>query len=173
VTRPIPVPDATTEPAAYVRALLDTLGDLDPISTYAETPHLVAEICRPLPEEIWYRSPAAGEWAVNEIVGHLLDVDIVYGFRFRLNLTADNPMYPGYDEKAWAALPKPPPTELISAFEALRSANVALLRGIGPADKRRSGVHAEQGPEDVDLMIRKIAGHDLAHLDQLRRAAAQ
>jgi hypothetical protein len=171
--RPILIPDASGEPAAYVQALLATLGDRDPVSTYAETPHVVAEICRPLPDEMWCRSPGSAEWAANQIVGHLFDVDIVYGFRWRLNLTADYPSYPGYDEKAWADLPRPPRLELLAAFEGLRSANVALVRALGPADRRRRGVHSEQGPEDVDLMIRKIAGHDLAHVDQLRRTVAQ
>ena len=27
----------------------------------------------------------------------------------------------------------------------------------------------EQGPETVDLMVRKMAGHDLVHFDQLTR----
>jgi hypothetical protein len=30
-------------------------------------------------------------------------------------------------------------------------------------------VHGEQGAEDVRLMIDKMAGHDLAHLNQLQR----
>jgi hypothetical protein len=65
-----------------------------------------------------------------------LDVEIVYGFRWRLALTADSPSYPGSDEKLWS----------------------------------RVGVHGEQGEETVEVMIQKVAGHDLAHVNQLQRA---
>jgi hypothetical protein len=33
----IEIPDATAEPAAYVRALIDTLGDRDPLEVYETT----------------------------------------------------------------------------------------------------------------------------------------
>jgi hypothetical protein len=126
------------------------------------------ELCSELPLDIWHLPPAAGEWSAYEVLGHLFDVDIVYGFRWRLMLTQDNPAYPGYDERAWARLRKPPPGGLLSAFVALRSANVALIRSLDETDRQRTAVHSEQGSETVVLMIRKIAGHDLAHLDQLR-----
>jgi hypothetical protein len=35
------------------------------------------------------------------------------------------------------------------------------------------GVHSEQGPETVDVIVRKMAGHDLAHLDQLARTVRE
>jgi arginase len=40
------------------------------------------------------------------------------------------------------------------------------------ADRERLGVHGEQGPERFDLALAKVAGHDLAHLNQLARTVA-
>jgi DinB superfamily len=105
-------------------------------------------------------------------VGHLFDVDVVYGFRWRLALTEEEPSYPGYDEKAWSGLARPAPRQLLDAFAGLRAANLALLRSLGEADLRRTAVHGEQGSEDVRRMIDKVAGHDLAHLNQLVRTVA-
>ena len=166
---PIHIPDATKEPEAYVTALLATLGDADPEDVYARTPEEARRLCGPLDARAWQAPPAPGEWSAYQIIGHLLDVDIVYGFRWRLTLTEDTPTYPGYDEKAWSTLPRPAAPALLSAFTALRDANVALLHGLTAADLRRRGVHGEQGAEDVRLMIDKMAGHDLAHLNQLQR----
>jgi hypothetical protein len=33
-------------------------------------------------------------------------------------------------------------------------------------------VHGEQGPETFDITVRKLAGHDLAHLEEFDRALA-
>jgi hypothetical protein len=169
MVEPIVIPDATREPAAYVKALLGTLGDRDPLEVYAETPAAVRDLCGDLDETAWTRPMAPGEWSAQQLVGHLFDVDIVYGFRWRLALTEDTPTYPGYDEKRWSLLARPAPPRLLEAFDGLRQANLALLRGLGEADLRRSAIHAEQGSEDLRRMIDKVAGHDLAHRNQLQR----
>jgi hypothetical protein len=168
---PIIIPDATTEPAAYVARLLEVLGPQDPVSIYRTTIENVRELVDGLRDDEWLSPLADGEWNVHQVLGHLVDVDIVYGFRWRLILTADEPTYPGYDERGWAVLPKPKQRSLLATFGALRNANAILIESIPHESWRRRGVHGEQGPEDVELMIRKIAGHDLAHLDQLRRTA--
>src|SRR5207237_1393942 len=45
-----------------------------------------------------------------------------------------------------------------------------VLRSLTPQQLERRGAHSEQGGEDVRLMVRKLAGHDLAHLEQMRNA---
>jgi hypothetical protein len=115
---------------------------------------------------------ADGEWNALQVVGHLLDVEVVYGFRWRLILTQERPFYPGYDEKRWSLLPRPAPTQLLAALEGLRAVNLAVLDEVDNAAATRVGVHAEQGEEDFDLTVRKVAGHDLAHLNQLARTVA-
>jgi len=165
----IEIPDATLEPDAYVQALLATLGDRDALEVYAETPRAVRRLCSAVTDAMWPVPLAPGEWNARQIVGHLLDVDIVYGFRWRLILTEDEPAYPGYNEKAWSLLARVPATQLLDSFAGLRDVNVELMRSLHPEDWHRSGVHGEQGREDVRRMLDKIAGHDLAHLNQLER----
>jgi hypothetical protein len=169
---PIEIPDATTEPQAYVQALLATLGDRDPIAVYRQTPDSVEDLVRDADDEAWLGHPSPGEWSALQIVGHLLDVDVVYGFRWRLVLTEEKPSYPGYNEKAWSELARPAPSGVVAAMTALRRANVALIEGLTEADWSKGGIHAEQGPEDMHRTVQKIAGHDLAHLNQLLRTLA-
>jgi hypothetical protein len=169
---PIMIPDATTEPAAYVAALLRTLGDRDPLAVYEQTPDEVRRHCHDLDEQEWTTPMDDGEWSALQVVGHLFDVDVVYGFRWRLALTEDTPTYPGYDEKAWSQLARPAPPRLLDALAGIRLANAALVRSLDDRDLHRRGIHGEQGSEDVQRMIDKVAGHDLAHLDQLRRTIA-
>ena len=168
----IEVPDASAEPAAYVRALLDTLGDRDPLEVYEKTAGQVRRLCQNLSATQWDVPLGAGEWNAAQIIGHLIDVDIVYGFRFRLVLTEEEPAYPGYNEKLWSQLPHPEPAGLVSVFAGLRAYNTALLRRT-PHDRwQRWGTHGEQGREQFSVLVTKIAGHDLAHLNQLARTIA-
>ena len=169
---PIEIPDATREPAAYVRALLDTLGGREPLEVMRRTPTAVRAMCEALSDRQWRIPMAAGEWNAVQVVGHLLDVDVVYGFRWRLVLTEDRPSYPGYDEQRWSLLPRPAPPRLLAALEGLRAANLALLDQVDADAGERLGVHGEQGEERFDVLVRKVAGHDLAHLNQLARTVA-
>jgi hypothetical protein len=171
VIEPIHIPDATLEPAAYVQALVATLGDREPLAVLRQTPTAVRAMCAGLTEAQWGTPMAEEEWNALQVVGHLLDVEVVYGFRWRLILTEDRPSYPGYDEKRWSLLPRPAPIQLLGALAGLRAANLALLEGVDDA-AGRSGVHGEQGEERFELTVRKVAGHDLAHLNQLARTVA-
>jgi hypothetical protein len=167
-TRAIEIPDATGEPDAYVASLLAVLGDRSPVDQLAETPAEVRRLIAGLREEEWSAQPD-GEWSVEQNIGHLFDVDICYGFRIRLILTEDRPSYPAYDEKRLVALPKPPFQELLDGWEAVRRANVVLYGSMDPAQQARIGIHPEQGEEPAIRLTQKMAGHDLAHLNQIVR----
>jgi hypothetical protein len=170
-TEPIAIPDATAEPAAYKQALLDLIGDRDPVATLGATVDKWRAITDGLTTEQITNDPVDGEWSVADVTGHIFDVDLVYGFRWRLLLTEDNPTYPGYDEKLWTPMPRLPFPQLLEAWAGLRAANMLVLRANWPAAAQRTANHSEQGPETFDETLRKIAAHDLAHLNQLQRAA--
>lgn len=51
----------------------------------------------------WFKPLGPGDWNAHQVVGHLFDVDIVYGFRWCLALTVDLPAHPGHDERAWGS----------------------------------------------------------------------
>ena len=170
-TEPILIPDATTQPAEYKQALLDLIGEADPIGTLGSTVENWRAVTRDLTTEQLTAQPVDGEWSVAQITGHLFDVDLVYGFRWRLMLTEDNPSYPGYDEKLWTPMPRLPFPQLLEAWSGLRASNMVVLQANWPAKAQRSANHSEQGPETLDVTVRKIAAHDLAHLNQMQRAA--
>jgi hypothetical protein len=169
VPETITIPSAVHDTDSYVRALLEVAGDREPFTVVGTTPANARALCRQLPPDGLEASPADGEWSALLLIGHLFDVDIVYGFRWRLVITQDGADYPGYDEKLWAPLPRLPFWQLLNAWEGLRACNVALLRGVPKDAWQRTGGHGEQGPETLETMIRKVVGHDIAHLNQLYR----
>jgi hypothetical protein len=170
-TQPIRMPDASAEPAAYKQALLDLIAEADPLETLGQTVAAWRQITESLTDEQLAASPEPGEWSVAAITGHLFDVDLVFGFRARLILTADNPTYPGYDEQLWTPMPRLPFPELLDTWEGLRKANLIVFAAAPKTAWTRRATHSEQGPETLDEVVRKMAGHDVAHLNQMLRAA--
>ena len=163
------LPDPADNPKLYRAQLIAVVGDRDPLAIIDSTPRVIRELIEGVDEEALNRRPTSEEWSVSGIVGHLLDDEIINAFRLRLTLTGDQAHYPGTDPERWAALAKPPVHEMLTALEGLRTYHVTLLRSLDDRDWDRTGLHEEQGPESVEIQILKNAGHDLAHLDQLKR----
>jgi hypothetical protein len=164
----ISIPDETSDPQTYRDALLAWAGTGNPIEVLSSTPAYIVQLTSGLPLEALHTPPAAGEWSAAMQLGHLLDAEIAYGFRWRLMVTEEQPAYPAYNVQTWANLPKPPFPSLVEAFGVLRHLNLFLLQSL-PDAWQRVGVHAEQGPETIEVSLRKLAGHDLAHRQQLKR----
>jgi hypothetical protein len=163
------IPDEASNPQAYRDALLalaDTGGD--PIEILSSTHAYIVQLTSGLSLETFHTPPAVGEWSAAVQMGHLLDAEIAYAFRWRLMVTEDRPAYPAYNVQIWAHLPKPPFPSLVEAFGVLRHLNLFLLQRL-PDAWQRVGIHAEQGPETIEVSLRKLAGHDLAHRQQLKR----
>jgi len=165
-------PDPVADPGGYQRHLLGLLGDDDPERIQAASPAAWRGLVEEAGDLVAVR-PEPQEWSVLECLGHAVDAEIVYAGRYRWILAHDEPPLIGYDQDRWVAAlhgDGDDPQELLGLLETLRAANLALWRRTDAAGRTRVGVHAERGPESLDLSFRLIAGHDRFHLDQARRA---
>ena len=157
---------------AYVSALLDLLGERDPVEVMAATPGEVRRALEGVPEAELRRPEAPGKWSRLEVAAHLADSEVAIAWRFRLAIAQERPPLTGYDQDAWAerlGYSEIALEDALEVFEVLRAANVRLLRRLAPADWERVAVHAERGEESVRHMARLFAGHDLLHLRQIER----
>ena len=75
----------------------DLLGDRDPIEAMSATADVLGGIVDEHSAEQMRARPFEGKWTPNEIIGHLLDGEWVYGYRARLILGEDNPTILGMD----------------------------------------------------------------------------
>jgi hypothetical protein len=170
-----PASSAPAETAAYVAALLELLGDSDPVAILEKTPADLQRFLDTVPAEIITRPESPGKWSIREVVQHLADSELVGGYRLRMVLAHDRPRLTGYDQDLWASRLAYTDVDVRDAFEqfaALRRGNVRLWRGLTPADLARVGVHGERGEESLEHMRQLYAGHDLLHLNQLERIRA-
>lgn len=165
-------PDPVAEAAAYQQHLLGLLGRDDPAQVQAATPASLRALIEEAGDRVRER-PEPGEWSVLECAGHVADAEIVYSGRYRWTIAHDEPPLIGYDQDLWVERlhhNQDDPGELLATFDALRAGNLVLWARSTPAERERVGMHAERGPESLDLSFRLIAGHDRFHLAQARRA---
>jgi hypothetical protein len=168
-------PDPVTEAVAYQRLLLKLLGEDDPADAQEATPAKLRAVLEDAGPNL-RRKPAPKEWSVVELLGHLVDAEIVMSARFRWTISQDKPPLLGYDQDLWVVRLRhndDQPEDLLALFSALRAANLQLWRRSSAADRERVAMHAERGPESYELMFRMIAGHDRFHLNQMRETLRQ
>lgn len=156
---------------AYQQQLLALVGDEDPALVQAQTPDVMRQLVADA-RELVRRRPAPGEFSIAELVGHLVDAELVSSTRYRWILAEEEPALPGYEQDDWVRVSgyaDADPGELIEVFRVVRRANLELWRRTPTAQHSRVGHHSERGPESYDLSFRLIAGHDRLHIDQARR----
>jgi hypothetical protein len=167
-----PAANAAAAAGAYVRALLEVLGDREPLEVLSELMPWLEHRLKAVSEAALRRAEAPGKWSVIEVVQHLGDSDLVFGFRARMILAEDRPPLQGYDQDRWASVFRYREASRESALAqlgALRTANLALLRGLGTVEMARVGMHSERGPESLGHLTKLMAGHDLVHRRQIDR----
>lgn len=167
-----PATDAAAAAPIYVEQMLAALGGREPLRVQERLVSDVREAVAGMDEDDVRRVEAPGKWSVVEVVQHLADTELVYGYRMRMILAHDEPEIQGYDQDLWAERLRYRDREMDDALadlESLRGVNLRLLRGLGDAEWRRTGRHSERGPESVRRVAELIAAHDLIHLRQIRR----
>ena len=157
---------------AYRQKMFKLLGDGNALEVMGQTASKLDDIVEKNSVSVLRTRPFADKWTPNEVIGHLTDTEWVYGYRFRLILSEDNPTIVGTQQDAWVTALRyndSDPRELLEIFRALRELNLATWRQTSAADLKRTGQHNERGPESLDTMLRLLAGHDLNHLEQINR----
>lgn len=164
--------EAKKEAGDYTRALLDLLGDRDPLAVLEETPSELTRLITRVARNDIDRPEAPGKWSMLQVLRHLADSELVWAYRMRRIVAEDRPPIRGYDQDLWADrlhYDRADPVETLAEFRALRAGNLRLIRSLGPAERKRVGVHAERGEESIEHLIRMDAGHDILHRNQLAR----
>jgi hypothetical protein len=119
--------------------------------------------------------PAAGEWCLKEVAGHLRDAENMYRSQIELISRRREPDLP---YEPLDVLPyerdylHESVDELVYEWGAAREETVWLLRMLDEADWDRRGRHPHRGQITIADIAREIHEHDLEHLWQARKLRA-
>jgi len=136
------------------------------------TSHEIANKLQMIGPDRAVESPEPGKWSPAEIVCHLADCEIAFGFRLRQTLAEDHHVLQPFNQDKWAApykgiLAK----EALAAFTALRNWNLVLIKKALATSASKPVTHPERGTMTFQTIVETMAGHDLNHLAQLKHLA--
>ena len=122
------------------------------------------------------RRPDGKNWAANEVICHLRDIEEVYFVRIHAILLNDEPKI--YADPSGAAdrfaedrqYLRNDAVQALAAFRRRREESLALLRSLTPDQWQRGCLHPTRGRITIDAFVTMLTWHDDNHLDQLRRA---
>src|SRR3954452_18990867 len=123
-------------------------------------------------QERW--RPAAGEWNITEIVGHLADAERVFSYRALSFARGDSAPLPGMDPDGFmtvACFAERPLADVVEELVAIRRASLALFRSLDAAAWMRWGV-ADGSLITVRSLAYIMAGHERHHAADFPRHRA-
>ncbi len=158
--------------SSYISETLALLGDRDPLDILADMPGWITSRIDDLPEPALSIPEGPGQWSITQVLAHLADTELAFGWRARLLLTEERPLLQAFDEGRWAdrfAYADANPVEAFHAFAMLRTWNFRVWASATPLELERIGLHAQRGEESFGFLRRLVAGHDLRHQRQITR----
>ena len=170
-----PKSDAISNASTYIASLLTLLGDRDPMAVLRESPGAVGALVRGVSDARLRAPEREGKWSVMQVLQHLADTEIVYGYRWRVSVAEPGAPLVGYDQDAWADRLHYREAEVGEVLEeicVMRRRNLRLLEALSDEELDRVGMHSERGPESVRKSRALVAAHDLLHRAQIARILA-
>jgi hypothetical protein len=156
----------------YTQRLFGYVEGKEPLRLQQAAPKKLAALLKGRNKKQLSRRPAPGKWSVAEILAHLADAEIAIAWRLRQILSSNGTPVQAYDQDSWAATfnyARRDPRQSLEGFRVLRESNLALLKSVPHTLWENHGVHQERGNETVAHVVRMVAGHDLNHIQQVKR----
>ena len=138
-----------------------------------KSPKEIAAAVSGLPDKVLRYKPSPDKWCVLEVLGHLADIEIAYGYRLRQMLADEKPTIAPIDQDAWARnlnYMNSAPAELVAFYGLARHHNLRLLRSLDATAYSKSAYHPElQRQFTVAELVERVGSHGAGHLAQIEK----
>ena len=147
------------------------------MQTMRGSPAQLEQATNGLDEAVLRYKPRPEKWSILEIVSHLADIELVYGYRMRQVIADVNPTIAPIDQDRWASglgyaeasLP-----HKLAMFRILRESNLAMLERTTEADWQRGAFHPEYNQTlTLATLIERMANHIPNHVRQIEELKQQ
>lgn len=157
-------------PQQYIDRITGYVRGKDHLKVLQSTVRTLKSLLRKGTAAKMKKRPAPDKWSIAEILAHLAESELVFGYRVRMVLMSSGITIQAFDQNAWqrnASYLHKDPKKAFHLFETLRGNNIALLKSISREQWGQYGMHEERGKETVHRMVELFAGHDVNHLRQI------
>ncbi len=152
-----------------------------------KSPKEIAMVVAGLSDKALRAKPVPDKWCILEILGHLADIEIVYGFRLRQMMAGQSsaahgtnsqpsdslPVIAPIDQNAWTrslGYLDAPAAEFVASYGLNRHHNVRLLQRLKVEDLAKSAFHPELNRQfTLAELVERMSQHGAGHLEQIAR----
>ncbi len=160
----------------YPRSEPGSGGHLDLVERLNANTSALRDELSALPEAVLSHRPAAGEWSIKEVCGHLCDVSQVLHQRLYRMIKLEEPRLQPYDAEALARerdAQATPIGALLDEFSAQRAETVEMLADLVHWNWARQGRHPTRGRVSIRQQVELWLQHEDEHLAQIQRLKRQ
>ncbi len=160
------VPLTENDYAAYYRPYLEGLPSENILDYLEDQKDEIMRFMQSIPGDKWNHSYAPGKWTIKEVIGHMLDTEIVYGYRALCFARGEKQRLPGFDENEYVQAGRfayMDIQQIIPVFLQARELNIVLFQSIPEADWNNVGI-ANGHKTKAGAIPFLVAGHVRHHM---------
>ncbi len=159
-------------PQQYQRRILSYTADTNPMKILQTSIKKIQRLVKSLSKKQLMKRPQPDKWSIGEIMAHLAETEIAFGYRYRMVLSSNGIRIQAFDQNKWAEnanYRRQDPKKSLELWRSLREGNIRLLKGVPKEKSNYYGIHEERGKESLITMVKLEAGHDINHLMQIEK----
>lgn len=143
----------------------------DPLDVLTRSLRSYRDVFAGTTPEQWHAPWAPGKWTRHQVLVHVVQWELIFSTRVRMALAIPDYVVQPMDQDPLLEYEAPfvDVATASSAFESVRTMNIALVGGLSPEVRARQITHPERGTIDINDLIVTMAGHPMHHLGQLQR----
>jgi hypothetical protein len=162
-------PDAS-EYFEYYGKYIQLVPENDVVQAMASKIDRTLEYIRALPATSGDKRYSPGKWSVKEVVGHIIDIERLFGARALFFARSTPGPLPGIEQDDWmkvAGFSERSLNDLSNEFESVRRSSLHFFRNLDEKAWMRKGI-ASNREFTVRAIAYIIVGHERHHLEILK-----
>jgi uncharacterized damage-inducible protein DinB len=162
-------PEASEHPP-YYNYYINLIDSSDALKTLEHQLMELHQLIGLVPLELEEYRYAEGKWTIKEVLGHICDVERIFGYRALCIARGDQNAIPGFDENLYAntgQFNKRSLYDLLHEFSLSRESNIALFKSFDSEMLSRMGT-ANNSRMSVRAILFMIAGHEKHHVNIIK-----
>lgn len=146
------------------------------IHYYEQTAVKIRQSVEGISEQLITWKPGPDKWSIQEIIGHLMDSNIVNSYRIRKIFSEPVTPIVTFAHEEWVneqQFNETPLAEILDAYDALTRYNALLLKKLTEEQWQKYGMKVEEQISIAHIIDKFICNHVEKHLGQIERNKSQ
>ncbi len=153
--------------AGYIQRVPE---NTDILALLSSQPDELRELLQSVTDDQANQRPAAGEWSIKEVIGHINDSERIFAYRALRIARNDTTPLPGFEQNDYVSATDfniRSLSDLVDEFDFQRRANVLCFKTLSADETAHMGT-ASNAPISSRALLFVMAGHVMHHIESLK-----